>query len=573
MNIHIESLVVSSFHRLLVDVRCLSGLPLGTPDDMTYDWLLKQGPLLDKEVLAYIEGNRAENPDLPEWIKPLWESFISFKDARYLRWLRQLLVFCYKVEHEPTSKQLEEAQATFEETDDTVGIWDSAFSKHDLSAVCRSARQYVGSVIYRINWSEITPSHGPGSVFPPRLPSEKSKFRTLYTGIQEKYPFDQYYCGIPSFWDAVMVKEDGLLQLKTDIQAKLTAVPKDSRGPRLICVHPAESIWIQQGQRLLLEHAITKSPLTRGKINFTDQTVNGNLALISSKSGYLCTLDLKEASDRVSCKLVQALFGDYAYEWLSCARASSIQLLDGRVRGLKKWAPMGNALCFPVQSLVFFSLVRAGIRCRYGVNCDDIYVFGDDILFPSKYYEGAIQGLVMAGLVPNMAKTFRKGLFRESCGVDAYNGIDVTPLRMKKTDVSSAQDALSLLNLAKRLRIAGFEHCSSFLYSLVRKRWGMLPLCNNPDAQGFVEYVDRDLGWLLLYEPKLRFRRGVHQWSVPTRLVRDRLMSVSMGDWYHLQDALLRLARKGDSISDRGTEYAVPYSVRLTYGWSDCLVK
>jgi hypothetical protein len=31
------------------------------------------------------------------------------------------------------------------------------------------------------------------------------------------------------------------------IEAKLIAVPKDSRGPRLICVHPAESIWIQQG--------------------------------------------------------------------------------------------------------------------------------------------------------------------------------------------------------------------------------------------------------------------------------------------------------------------------------------
>jgi hypothetical protein len=107
---------------------------------------------------------------------------------------------------------------------------------------------------------------------------------------------------MPTFWHDIMVTESkGRIMEKTDIVAKLTAVPKDSRGPRLICVHPKEAIWIQQGQRLKLEAAITSSNLTKGRINFTDQTVNGGLALESSKSGRLATLDLKEASDRISC--------------------------------------------------------------------------------------------------------------------------------------------------------------------------------------------------------------------------------------------------------------------------------
>jgi hypothetical protein len=570
MNIHTEYLI-KWYRSLLVDICNNTGVSLDAPVDISYEWLTIGGPLLEKQVLAYIEGNRLEQPNFPEWVKPLWEAFVLHQDARYLRSLRQLLLFYYKVEHEPTQQQIEAAQAVFESTDAGIGAWDDAFSTLSRTPVFASARRIVGSVIYRIHWSEITPSHGPGAVYPSRDSSQKSCFRTLYSSIIEKYPYDQFFCGIPSFWQDVMVDESiWKLDEKETIQAKLTAVPKDSRGPRLICVHPAEAIWIQQGQRLLLESAITRSPLTRGKINFTDQSVNGKLALTSSESGYFCTLDLKEASDRLSKDLIKYLFGTYAYSWLSCARADTIKLLDGRVVDLKKWAPMGNALCFPVQSLVFFSLVHAGIRSHYGTDCNDIYVFGDDILFPVKYYEGAIRGLVLAGLVPNMDKTFRKGFFRESCGVDAYRGKDVTPLRVKKQDITSAQDALSLVDLAKRLRKQGYEHCSASIYSSIRKEYGYLPLSNNSNSQGFVEYVDRDLGWLLRHEPKLRYRNSVCQWSVPCRMVTNRSVSVSKGDWYHLQDSLLRVSKLTSCYSDRGTEYASPYSVRLTYGWSDC---
>lgn len=574
MNIHGE-LGQFLFSRLLVDIQHESGTSIDAPDDLSYEWLLVEAPLLEKQVLAYIEGNRIEHPDLPEWLVPLWMKFITTNDALYLRSLRQLLLFCYKIEHEPRPEQLKAAEAVFEETDDMVGTWSDSFRNRDPEPFYRTARQYVGSVIYRINWSEIVPAHGPGSVYPPRRPTEKSRFRTLYQSIVQKYPFDQYFCGLPTFWsDTMGTTGDKILECRQEIRARLTAVPKDSRGPRLICVHPAEAIWIQQGQRRLLESAITRSPLTRGRIDFTDQTVNGNLAMLSSKSRDFCTLDLKEASDRISCDLVKFLFGEFAYDYISCSRAESIQLLSGRVRQLKKWAPMGNAMCFPVQSLVFFALVRAGIRCHYGVNCSDIYVFGDDILFPSKYYEGAIRGLVRAGLVPNMNKTFRKGLFRESCGVDAYNGVDVTPLRMKAVALSSFKEAESLCTLAKRAYIRGYRSCSSAIYTLIRKRFGYLPLCNNPDAQGLVEYVDCDLGHLLLMERRVKYDQNLQMWRVPCRLVVSRTLAVRNGDWYHLQDALLRLTRMSDGgISDRGTEYAVPYSIRLKYGWAACYVK
>jgi hypothetical protein len=518
---------------------------------------------------------------MPEWLMPLWDRFVLSKDGTYLKYLRDLLLFCYKAEYEPTHEQLKDAQAIFEETDHDVGVWDSAGLYGPAGSeppLIRTARQIVGSVIYRIDWNEITPCHGPGAVFPPSKPSKKSNFTTYYETIASHYPYYEWFwpqwSHILCSYDGQLLLRDGQVQAKDEIVANLVAVPKDSRGPRLICVHPKESIWIQQGQRQLLERAIEHSPLTKGKVNFTDQTVNSSLALQSSIDRELTTLDLSEASDRISCKLVEALFGSYAYEKLSCSRASRVKLLDGRLMELRKWAPMGNALCFPVESLIFYAMVRAGIRVKYGVNCTDIYVFGDDILFPSKYYEGAVYGLSMSGGKPNMGKTFRRGFFRESCGVDAYSGKDVTPFRIRKSNISSTQDAVSLLDLAKRLRVAGYEYCASYIYSQVRMRWE-LALSDNPNAQGLVEYV-KDFRTVLLYEPSLRLggntKGGYQQWQVRVRQVRSVLEQRSNDDWYHLLDSLIHLSRKDSEFSDRGTEYPIPYRTRLTYGWSNILV-
>jgi len=601
--------LIKAWYRLLADVHTKTGVALGAPECALDKWLSQDGPLLDKNILAYLEGGSDVKIDIPEWLKPLWDRFIITDDPVVLQCIRQVLLFIYKTEVQPTDEQLRNAEEAYEQTDEGVAVWSRAFS-HTLSGnhTLRTARQIVGRIIYSINWGQVVPSHGPGGVFPARLPCNKSCFSTLYTPIQRYYPYDQYFCGMPSFWHDVMVSRGGSIKEEEHIVACLTAVPKDSRGPRLICVHPTESIWIQQGQRRLLEAAITASPLTRGKINFTDQTVNGSLALLSSSSREFCTLDLKEASDRMSCLLVKHLFGDYAYKWMSCARASKIKLLSERVIVLKKWAPMGNALTFPVQSLVFFALVVAGIRARYGVNCTDVYVFGDDIIFPSSYYDGAVRALVLAGFIPNSSKTFRRGFFRESCGIDAYKGGIVTPFRIKKGSINSLSSVVSSLDLAKRLRLAGYNSCASYLYktcrAFLRHQYGIcMPITNNDQCTGLVEYQDIPFTELLLRQ-SLSYDSKLQKWDVRCMLVAAVVTRICNGDWYHLQDSLLRLERgyaprerrrhqQGISLvrnyqctasspdaphwdenpvemhlSDRATEYAVPHRTRLKRGWA-----
>lgn len=561
------SILINVYYSLLVDIEELTGVHLDFPDDLTMSWVLIEAPALDKNVQQYLEHG-THVPDFPDWLRPLWDAFINTvfdegdlvplckKRARLLQCLRTILVFGYKAEFEPSYEQLQNAVTAFEDANQGVAIWERSFKMERVPGpTFREARRLVGYVIGRANWSEVIPNHGPGAVFPPHSPCNKGNF-DICTPINEYYPYDKNFCCLDPHGTGFAELRSRDWDSYDSIVAKLVAVPKDSRGPRLICVHPKEAIWIQQGQRHVLEDAITKNHLTSLRINFDDQSINGSLALRASFSREFITLDLKEASDRISKSLVEYLFGTYAYGYLSCSRASHVKLLDGRLLELHMFAPMGNALTFPVEALVFWSLARAGILSRYGHNCDDVYVFGDDIIVPSEYYEGAIGGLISAGLIPNMNKTFRKGFFRESCGVDAYSGEDVTPFRCKVRGINSYSDAESLCDLAKRLRISGFSNTSSFLYSCInrrlsvvaRKSYPRLSMTNNPDCQGLMEYVDCDSEHLIRNEPRVTWCYKTHCWKVPYRKRARTSEVLKTHAWWHVQDSLLNLVRKDKGI-------------------------
>jgi len=549
MIIHM-SMILKAYSSLLVDISRFTGILLDLPDSFDMSFVLTEGPKLDKDILMYIEHGGIP-PTIPDWLKPLWDIAIpehGVRDGEALGYLRTLLGFGYKAERAPTNEQLQKAQQGFEEANQDVGFWNSVFKSTEAPGpMFREARRLVSKVISPIHWHEIVPSYGPGAVFPRRIPCEKGKF-DVYTPIEELYPYDSNFNCVHLIGYDDLTSSNHITHDK--IVCNMVAVPKDSRGPRLICVHPSEAIWIQQGQRALLEQAIERSPLTCGRINFRDQGVNGQLAMSSSVDREYCTLDLKEASDRIGLALVEYLFGTHASKFLTCTRASEVRLLDDRQVALHMFAPMGNCLTFPVESLVFWSLVRAGILSKHGVNCAEVYVFGDDIVFPTKYYDGAISGLIRCGLIPNYGKTFRKGLFRESCGVDAFDGIDVTPHRCRVGSVNSYSDAESVCDLAKRLRIDGFSDTSAFLYSAVSDRFGYLSLTNNLDCQGLVEYTDYDLGDLLRYEPGLKFNKQTHTWRVPCRRRTRTLEVIVTHAWWHVQDSLLHLLRKQRGIRE-----------------------
>lgn len=368
--------------------------------------------------------------------------------------------------------------------------------------------------------------------------------------------------------------------------AKVILVPKDSRGPRLISCEPAENQWVQQGIRGVLEKLIEKSPYTGGHINFDDQSINQRLVMESSITREYSTLDLKDASDRVSLSLVSKLFsGTNLLQDLLVARSSKTMLPDGRVVQLNKHAPMGSALCFPVMSLSLWSILAAMIFIETEGNIDEaissVYVFGDDIVIKTKYADLAVSALETYSLRVNRDKSFIDSNFLESCGCDAFSGVDVTPIRIKQCQTSTnlpSQNPNSILGLlaAANALVYRSPRAANFLFSVCEYWLGPLPY-------GYTRspYLCRVIPEEIEYVPEMNsFTQGVQMFR---RKTTDRNpLGVVLNAWAvkpivtkgeasaygHMMRTWSQIG-SGDPIAGFG-EFTLPRSFKLTkrlFGW------
>ncbi len=167
--------------------------------------------------------------------------------------------------------------------------------------------------------------------------------------------------------------------------------------------------------------------LKRVGLDLRDQTRNQNLAREGSLTGALATLDLTSASDCIAVELVYDLL---PLEWasrLAQCRTGHVTTRNGTRVTLEKFSSMGNGFTFPLETLIFWSLARA--VCSVG---EEVSVYGDDIILPSKRFPALVKLLTAVGFLPNVSKSYYTGPFRESCGADFYLGTDVRPYFQKK---------------------------------------------------------------------------------------------------------------------------------------------
>jgi len=293
--------------------------------------------------------------------------------------------------------------------------------------IVREARILLSRVFAYFDPLNIHPRHGPGAVATKQKLSDKYRWTNVAAKITELYPFDAYFtASLGSVCDNYPTFST--LGEKS-LPAKVVLVPKDSRGPRLISCEPVDYQWVQQGLGEAIVELVESHPLTREVVHFTDQEPNRNVALIGSYDGRYSTLDLKEASDRVSLDLVRLLFPEHICAYLEACRSGSTELPDGRILKLEKFAPMGSALCFPIMALTIWAILTAAAPNAHVR--EHMLVYGDDVIVPTAYAADAIEYLESFGLRINRDKSCTSGLFRESCGRDAFQGVDVTPVKLK----------------------------------------------------------------------------------------------------------------------------------------------
>jgi len=235
--------------------------------------------------------------------------------------------------------------------------------------------------------------------------------------------------------------------------------------------------YMQQAVLAVLIRRIEKDKTLSRLMGFTYQEPNRQMACEGSLFGDLATLDLSEASDRVSNQHVRLLLRNYRTlsESVDATRSRKADVPGHGVIRLAKFASMGSALCFPIEAMVFLTIILVGIERELNrqMTYKDIMsligrvrVYGDDIIVPVEYVRSVILALEDFGLRVNKDKSFWTGKFRESCGGDFYDGVWVTPIRIRRefpTGRKQSRELISVVSLRNQLYSAGLWSTAGWL--------------------------------------------------------------------------------------------------------------
>lgn len=217
---------------------------------------------------------------------------------------------------------------------------------------------------------------------------------------------------------------------------RLIFVDKNFEEKRTIAAEPSANIVPQ-----LLVHEELAKTLKRGGVDLHDQTPNRRLALIGSQYGTHATIDLKSASDLKALSLV-GLFYPKGWATLIQAIRSPVGQYRGETFVLQKMATSGNGSTFALETTFFKALVDTIVAKAHR---SDTAVYGDDIVVPTSYFQPLCRALRFFGFVVNQKKSFSEGPFRESCGLDAFGGVDVRPVFLR-SDLLDLDQAIDLHN-------------------------------------------------------------------------------------------------------------------------------
>lgn len=203
---------------------------------------------------------------------------------------------------------------------------------------------------------------------------------------------------------------------------KLTLVPKSFKSLRCIMPNTTIGSFYTYGLGKYIQ-----SRLTANGVHIpTLQDRHRHLVRAFSRTRSHVTADLSSASDTFTGNLIHRLVPRDWYKALNFGRIKTVDI-EGKDYHLASFMTMGIGFTFPLQTLLFYGLLKAiqQLTSLKGL----ISVYGDDLIYPRemhRYVKGVFEDLRFS---LNMDKTFVHQNFRESCGNDAYCGIDVRPFQ------------------------------------------------------------------------------------------------------------------------------------------------
>jgi hypothetical protein len=412
--------------------------------------------------------------------------------------VRQLTLMFGKVHLPCAPHRVEAAVRSYVEIDQEVRSYAEVISNERRNDFRRMALLLFGSVGTAVgnlvDSGGITGKHGPGVTADRLVANTKWSNRSWTQRLEEVFPFVDHVLPNARYWR--VAQHADYPGPGDELPVRVVFVPKTLKAPRVIAIEPTCMQFMQQGlaapmTRFLESRTVPHNGrnVSFGMIGFKDQDPNRELARRGSIDGGLATIDLSDASDRVSVQHVEDLFwySPSLLEGVLGVRSSKAEVQGHGVVNLAKYASMGSALTFPVEAMVFLTVVFLGIEKALEQPLDGrtissfrqrVRVYGDDIVVPTALVHSVISELEAFGLKVNRNKSFWAGKFRESCGGDYYNGRWVTPVRVRRLLPESrvdTQGVISAVSLRNQLYGAGYWKTAKWMDGKLAGMLGFYP--------------------------------------------------------------------------------------------------
>ncbi len=407
--------------------------------------------------------------------------------------IRQLTLMFGKILLPCSDARRRAAFRQYIECEQEIRASDARVTSSELEEFSKASLVLWGSVLTQVDedvyYGRIVPKHGPGKTAD-RLNGNAKWDQSEWTvRLEHIFPFMENVLANGDRYNSSLERVN-FLEPGAERPVRVVDVPKTLKTPRLIAIEPTCMQYMQQGLwtkfREYLESDSIGKPLSQnigfGFVNFTSQQFNHELARRGSQTGEYATLDLSEASDRVSNQLVRTMVARWPWlaEAVDATRSRSADVEGHGVIRLAKFASMGSALTFPIEAMVFTTCAMIGIarELKTPVTRElveslrgQVLVYGDDIIVPAHFALPVMEALELFGFKVNSGKSFWRGSFRESCGAEYYRGESCSITRIRRefpTSLEDAEECVSLVSARNHFYMAGLWQVAKFLDDRLR---------------------------------------------------------------------------------------------------------
>jgi hypothetical protein len=319
-----------------------------------------------------------------------------------------------------------------------------------LALVRKYVKELIGDKIPELNDFTLPPN----STYEHK--KSDSTYLQKYLTVSKQKEFIQKFLDLPDDYFADTGRTEHIKYM-----GRLLSVPKDVGAYRTVFPEEVSRQVIGYAYVRAMKEILKKSPYTMnyesiakeldvyeeqfadlykfGKIDLNCQERNQIAARIGSVCNLIATVDWSQASDTNSVELSRAILPKAHFEFLNAIRAKWMQIGNRKIKSNIMFT-MGFSATFLIESVIFTAIGRAAVALSWNFAPEadrkffrninralaSVFSYGDDLIMPS-FAMGALEMIARhLGLKINVDKSYSDSPYRESCGKEYFNGIDIT---------------------------------------------------------------------------------------------------------------------------------------------------